>query len=498
MSQGFERPVAPPEEAPRVSVGAATFFTFFAFVLFVLVWAWPEDAAWWSPEVSTLCAWLAVAIHVGFARKGLSAFDPRLWIPVCMLCFYFGMPVAIGLFDVPALEIKGYDAHDIGPPPELERGFAVALLTLVAFLAGSHLAGFRSSIRSRIGPHDERDRMLLGPGVCLMAGGVLMAALGVVVVGPKLLFGAYYQMMEARQFGAADFRLWGIGLAFAKGGVFAALAAHDPRRPFWTQVALGVGALCFFAEMLAGSRGDMAGFGLAAGFVFSQRVRHIPRWPVVIAFLVAFLFMPMIKEYRQLRRLQHTRSVSAGELMATTFYEMGNSVTPFTYTIHHIPRDKNYDFGGSILYAILWAIPNPTPTVGKSFSGDPIEHGPSKWYSWVANPSKYLYHGGGYGYALGAEWYFNFGFPGVLLGMIFTGWGVSKIVNRSRASGLSLVASALVLQSMVVLVRNNLGNPLKQASWPLIGLVVLRWAWPFRRPAPAVEHALSSPPVRVE
>ena len=46
-------------------------------------------------------------------------------------------------------------------------------------------------------------------------------------------------------------------------------------------------------------------------------------------------------------------------------------------------------------------------------------------------PAKFFDGQSGYGYAYGAEWYFNFGFPGMLLGMMFTGWLTGFFRNNS-------------------------------------------------------------------
>lgn len=466
-------------ELRRVSFIGRALFGAVSIVLFVSVMAWDDLRIPFGPLATTLTAWALFGFHLLVAHRYLGSFDPRLWIPVFMLLFYFGMPVAVEILK-PEL-FTHYDAFDIGrSPPQIERAFATALLTLSALLFGFHIAGVRPTRGPRPTPAAERKR-LLGPIATLAMGGLLMMTAGIFIAGPGTIFGSYSTLMRTRQFALEDVRFFGIGLVFAKFGVLALLACHDERRPMSTWVAMGLGGALVLLMMITGARGRMAGFVLAAGFVYSQRIRRIKTLWVVLAFIGAFLIMPMIKEFREHRRIEETTRLDVTELAASTFYEMGNSLVAFAYTIDNIPKVKDYDWGLSIVQALLSAVPNLTLDPGKSFVLDIVEHTPSKWYVSVADPAKFYAHGGGYGYALGAEWYFNFGFPGVLLGMTFVGWGIGRVVNSSRTSATSLIVSAVVLQMLAVLVRNNLGAPFKHASWPLIGLGILIVVWPFGR-----------------
>ena len=79
-----------------------------------------------------------------------------------MLLFYFGVPISIEiLYEVPPPQ--GYDAWKMGRLPEnLDRGYAMALLTMASFIWGMHLAGFRNLARGP-DPSAPRDRTLVIP-----------------------------------------------------------------------------------------------------------------------------------------------------------------------------------------------------------------------------------------------------------------------------------------------------------------------------------------------
>jgi hypothetical protein len=121
---------------------------------------------------------------------------------------------------------------------------------------------------------------------------------------------------------------------------------------------------------------------------------------------------------------------------------------------------------------------------GRYFGLDALKHNPSKWLVATANPSKWRKQAGGYGYALGAEWYFNFGMPGVLFGMAFLGFGMNWVRNRSRTSPLWLTFASLLSIMGVTLVRNDFGYPFRQLLWPFATLLIFQLLLPTRRTAP--------------
>ena len=78
--------------------------------------------------------------------------------------------------------------------------------------------------------------------------------------------------------------------------------------------------------------------------------------------------------------------------------------------------------------------------------------------------------GGGYGYSVGAEWYFNFGLPGVFAGMILMGYLLCVFRKRQHMGPLWMVWSALFFLMLELIVRNIIGAPLKAATWSFVSL----------------------------
>jgi hypothetical protein len=134
-----------------------------------------------------------------------------------------------------------------------------------------------------------------------------------------------------------------------------------------------------------------------------------------------------------------------------------------------VPAQKSYAWGGTLWGAALQAVPNFGFTKGKEWARLDIEDTPSTWITWILNPI-WASTGGGYGYSMAAEWYYNFGLAGVVLGMALTGWVTTRLRNNARTSSLALLASATVLAGVAIWSRNIIGHPLKVAVWPVIGV----------------------------
>ena len=444
--------------------------------LFCLVLAWPRGGLW-GPGVSTLLAWILFACHLALCGRRLGAFDPGIWIPVLMLLHYFGMPIAVELMRDPVY--VDYDAWNVGGPPQLSLSFAVALLTLACFLCGFHAAGVPELASAPEPPGPER-RPLLGPALCLLLGGFAFILVGIPLGGADLIFGSYGDYKLAMKYADADLRFFSTGFIFVHCGIYGLLACHEPRHPWRLWGALAASAVLGAFLVIAGNRSGLSVLALSGGWVFTQRVRRVPRWPVVLAFSVAMVGMPILGQWRQ-AKAEHVEVAGLRHLAAAVFYEMGETLPVYSYTLEYIPEEKGFDYGMSVLNQLIMNVPN-LGGVGRRFGLDPLAHDPDNWVTYVANPIKYQRLLGGYGYALGAEWYFNFGMPGVLLGMILTGFVTGWVRARSRRSAAWSTFAALFYGMMLAIVRNDLGYPLRTLLWPLVGLWLLQALWPRSRP----------------
>lgn len=454
-------------------------------VLAIVAWLWEDLGTPWGAGVSAAVAYGIFTLHLTLSRRVLNPFDPVIWIPGLMLLFYFGMPVAIELLGDPSFQT--YDAWKLGEPPKLAQGAVAGLLTLVAYLFGIYLAGPRNlSDDPRV--RNERWRSLTGPGISLIGLGYAMLLFGLAIAGPSLVFGDYAQFKAVQDFAAADLRFFNIGLLFIPAGVFAVLASHSRARRGWTWLALGALIPVTIVLLATGDRGGLSALAFSTGWVFSQRVRRIGFGPVIAGFVIAFLLMPMIKQFREYKDLPElAKGLNPRHLAAMTFYEMGSTLQIFCYTLEYIPERKPYDLGLTVVNPLIELIPNVGFTVGRSVVLDPLEHGPGRWITSTVRPDIYA-EGGGLAYAVGAEWYFNFGFTGILLGMAALGFLTTAVRNRSRDGPLWLVWSALFFGGMALLTRNTLAYPLRSVVWPFTAVAVLSSAWPTRYQGSEARH----------
>jgi O-antigen polysaccharide polymerase Wzy len=450
----------------RVIFGVASFS------LFGIVQSWNGLGSPWGPAGSAEIAIVLFAVHVFLVRRRVGALDPAIWLPVCMLMFYFGIPISLEfIFKTPP--VAGYDAWEIGASPNLARGYALALLTTVSFICGLYFAGFKDLSR---GPEESAkvDRSLVVPAYIMTYGALVMIVFGIALVGPSVVFGIYGDWWIAKASGV-DSRFIDMGIVFAGAGTFALLASSEPNRPVRRYFALAVVLVLSVINIEKGARAALVVIGLGAGWCYTQRVRRIGWGPVLIATFVMLIALPAMREWRKDRSLEESTQTSVRDLIGAAVYGMGETSNVYGYTMDLIPSRKKFDYGYSFASAALRAIPNFGLTPGKSWGEVSVEHHPANWITNELNPSWFA-EGGGYGYAMGAEFYFNFGITGVLLGLIFWGYLTGRIRNAAGLSPMRLVASALFFANTSLFVRNILGAPLRAFLWPLLGLMILRAA----------------------
>jgi oligosaccharide repeat unit polymerase len=397
------------------------------------------------------------------------------------------MPVVIDWLDVPT--VRGYDPWQGGRHEAIPRGFCVALLSFSAFLWGAYLAG----IRTLGGPplRQPLDRSLGVPSLLFTLGAVAMVAVGIAIVGPSTVFGLYGDWWDAKRLGA-DQRFLDQGMVFSWAGVFALLASDEPRVRWRRYVAYVVFVIVAVIAIQKGDRTGLIALGVGAGWCYTQRIGRL-RWPPVLAAtFVVLLVLPVIREWRSERSLDESARSSVLELLSETLYSNGSSVSAIVYSVELIPSEKSFEWGSTFWIAALNAIPNVTFTKGKEWASATLEENPSGWITATLAPNWYA-TGGGYGFAMAAEWYYNFGMPGVWFGMALIGYMTSRVRNASARSSLALVWSATFFAAIAIWIRNVLGFPLKVALWPIFGLIVVRWlvnALLGRRRKPAVPPAL--------
>lgn len=447
----------------------------------------------WGPGTSAAFAYLMFGFHLSFLFKRVSPMDPLVWVPVGLLLFYFGMPVVIEWLGVPTP--GGYDAWNANNGGILDRGFCVALLALAAFLWGVHLAGVVDASHPP-GPDVPRDRSLGVPAALFTIGALIMTAIGIAIVGPSAVFGSYSDWWDSKLLGA-DQRFVDTGLMLSGAGVYALLASDDPKARWRRWFAYAVMLFCLFVALQKGDRTNMVTIGVGAGWCYSQRIRKLSWTPVLVAAFCALLAFPVIAEWRQSRRVEAVKRSTVKELIGASIYNLGSSVNAIVYTVHLVPDRRPYSWGGTFAAAVVNAIPNVSLTKGAKWKATDLEDSPSTWITWQINPG-WAASGGGYGFAMAAEWYYNFGTLGVLLGMALTGFGVTRARNASTRSSLALLWSATLYAATSIWIRNIVGYAFKVAVWPVIGLWLIRRLVMLMRGRAARPRTVIRPPAPSE
>lgn len=455
----------------RIPAGIAIYGLFSLFML-LLVSFWPKHGeGLWGPGPSTAMAWVLCFVNIYLLRRRANAFDPVVWIPVLILLYHTGVAIAIEFF---GSKIHDYDALDLGwGPPRLNQTYGVIFLTMVSFIFGTHLAGFRDGRR----PIDKPPpKSVMSPGMVMLIGGLLMSLLGIVIAGPGLLFGNYSEQRLAVTLGRSDFRLYHTGNLFIQGGVFAVLASYDKRKPMPLYMAGFASVYYAFLLLATGYRGHLSAFSFGTGFMISSRVRRLPPWFVISLFTTMLLLVPIMREFREYRDVEAAQEYrSMSDFAAQAFYEMGSATHPLAVTIDTIPYKKGYDWGLSAVAALLSNVPNfGTGVAGWTWQLDPFKHLPSVWFTYYVKPSRFIRRGGGFAFAMAAEWYWNFGFPGVFLGMTWMGWMIAWFRNKGAESAFLLAACSMFFAGMCINIRNAMGYPSRMFLWPFIGMTVLR------------------------
>lgn len=469
-AHGRSKSSARAESAGLPVIVGRVLFGFAAIVCFMLCEFWFGLKMTWGPATSASLAVAFFVVHVALLRRRVGALDPVVWIPVSLLLFQFGMCFAIEVIGYDGGGL-GYDAWHFGISRNLGRGYCAALLTMLGFVWGIYLAGVRDLSR---GPDPSRrpDGSFAVPALIFMVGSLLMTLFGIILVGPSNAFGTYGDWWAAKDAGV-DQRFLDVGVIFTEAGIFAVIASAAPRQHFLRGLAYTIALVIIVITVSKGDRSSLIGLGIGLGWCYSQSVRRI-RWvPVLASAFCMLVLIPVIAEWRSTRTLDVSREATIRELVGGAAYSMGSQVNAFVHSFDYIPRVKGYAWGYSYFAAVVNAIPNVMPTKGANpLHFHTLESSPSNWLSSIVAPEWYRM-GGGYGYAMGAELYYNFGMPGVLLGSLLLGYITGRVRNSARVSPIRLVASAVLFGAMAILVRNTFGYPFKLATWPVAGLFLV-------------------------
>jgi oligosaccharide repeat unit polymerase len=409
-------------------------------------------------------AGILFAIHLAMVGRRLSAMDPLIWVPVFMLLFYFGIPVAV--------DLMGFDPgrRAVSDIRELDVSYAMNLMALTAFFFGVHIAGIGDASQPTAEFRQGKHSLVL-PSLSVGALGYAMVLIGIVIAGPSLLFGHYADLKIAETFGEATTSWLNVGLFIVPAASMALLSSYEPGDKWIPRFLTIAMAPILVLLIMIGDRGGLAVQTMGLGWVYTQRFRRLPFKVVAVGVLFAFILMPIIKEWRNYRNLQETAQLSLYELVGATFYEAGSSGLVFSWTVDAVPRTRPYDYGITIGVPFVRLFPwvSRTPL---AFDELAQSHNPNFWISEHIDPASYDVKGAHHGFTMTGTWYASFGIPGIFVLGTFIGWLSGKMRNIGRGTPMMLTASGLSVVFMLLFVRNSLTNPLRFTFWPLALIVI--------------------------
>ena len=451
-----------------VRIFGVAFFGIAALTAYVPTQFWTEEDFTWGPGAITLVAFTLLFVHVLLVWRRTLPLDPALWLPIGVIFFYFGVPIAVE--GIGGKEFD-YDPWKIGAAYNLARGYCGALLALASYLAGMHLAGVRdlSKVTARV----SLDQSLALPSMLLTVGALAMLAVGVALVGPSVVFGTYEQWWDAKAAGA-DPRFVDMGIVFAQAGMFGLVASYHPKRRYRLYLAGFVALILAYVAIQKGARASLMATGVGLVWCYSQRVKRLN--PALITALVfaGVLVFPILGEYRNTKHFTGIERKSVESLLGDAMTDMGSTVNTLLYTMDLVPLTESYAKGIGYLESTYQLIPNVglTPVRDDRLtSGLKAFH--SNWLVWQVSPL-WAAAGGSYGSSMAGELYFNFGVTGILLGCALIGYLSGWLRSSAQESSLRLTASALYFGCMIIYIRNPIGVPLKNLVWSVAALLIIR------------------------
>jgi len=239
---------------------------------------------------------------------------------------------------------------------------------------------------------------------------------------------------------------------FVPGALFL-MAGNDGRRRPWNVLppALIVvhAALYFFIGIRAPATAALAAYA----WLHHRRISKLPLLRAVVLASVMLVFvLPLVRAVRDISGEDRStvQSVADGwqrvdNPLVSILSEMGGTLAVTAYTIDLLPAVRNFAYGESYLTAALSVIPNLS---GSGSLHPTVSHGtPAAWLMDTVDTSRAAV-GGGLGYSLIAEAYFNFGWFFSPVALALLGFLYARLVfwaaDRGGPAEAALIASFML------------------------------------------------------
>jgi oligosaccharide repeat unit polymerase len=224
------------------------------------------------------------------------------------------------------------------------------------------------------------------------------------------------------------------------------------------------------AMFFLGGRGAAATALIAYVWLYSRTIRPIPAKLLILpALLLGFVVFPLVRAVRDTRGLDRTSVdfvTSAWSAIDNpvvgTVAEMGYSMSTVAYTLELVPTTRPFDGGVSYLYAALAGFPNVAWSIHPTTAHGTL----SAWLVYTVMPYAAA-NGCGLGYSFIAEAYENFGWIGVPLVLLVTGWIAGRLSEavRGRSDPASLALAATLLLTATLYARAETADLVRSVCW---------------------------------
>ena len=224
------------------------------------------------------------------------------------------------------------------------------------------------------------------------------------------------------------------------------------------------------AMFFLGGRGTAATGLVAYVWLYSRTIRPIPAKLLILpALLLGFVVFPVVRAVRDARGLDRTSVdfvTSAWSAIDNpvvgSVAEMGSSMSTVAYTLELVPTTRPFDGGVSYLYAALAGFPNVAWSVHPTTAHGTL----SAWLVYTVMPYAAA-TGCGLGYSFIAEAYENFGWIGVPLVLLVTGWIAGRLSEavRGRSDPAILALGATLLLTATLYARAETADLVRNVCW---------------------------------
>ena len=384
-----------------------------------------------SVQPSLLVYYLILTVHVIYRLKGdfrTNIVSPDILFLLLYTMFHLGYVTLYGL------GLVDYEGKIFVFENSIPKSLFIINLGLISFLLGHEIIGSRSSSPKVMG--HIRIPMLSWCifGLIFMAIAVSAHLIVVIFMAPYTTIYGYTALQRIDEYSNSFLLtlLWRNVIHLMTLGLIIYTVASALRygRLFKSKLAFGLVILYFLLVILEGDRGPILQLGAPLLLVRHYLVKPIRgRYLAVlaVAVLVVFSGLAMVrttvfKPKEMFQEYKYQKDTGAITWM-NPFVEMGSSFLVVNITSHEVPVAEPYWKGASWRDATIQIVPFLR---GITFRRGLAKLSPSEWIT----STYYGSQASGRAFTVAAEGYLNFGYPGVILELMFFGMFIRWLTVR--------------------------------------------------------------------